>query len=147
MHAGFSFLGLLTSVVTGYAVISSAGYGRDDPGTVSPDDIPNRAESDEPEMMNDLIALLRKQSTPNLNLVDLFHFVLGKEGGEMQRKRFGPSQAAVGRHMIVQTIERYAQATQNWQMLRLLDRFRERYPSRFAAPQTPRRRVTGAGTM
>jgi hypothetical protein len=112
----------------------SIGYGRDDPGTVSPDDIPNRSESDEPEMMADLIELLRMQSTPNLNLVELFYSMLDKEGSEMQRKRFGLSQAAVGRHMIVQAIENYAQATQNWHMLRLVDRFRDRYPNRFAAP-------------
>ena len=89
---------------------------------LSPEEIPARPQSDESELMNDLIELLRKQSTPDLNLVDLFHSILNKEAGEVQRKRFGPSQAAVGRHLIVQTIERYAQATGNWHMLRLLDR-------------------------
>ncbi len=118
----------------------SIGQGRADAGMISSDDIPGRAEGDEPEMMNDLIELLRKQSTPALNLVDLFHSMLDKDGGEAQRKRFGAIQAAVGRHMVVQTIEKYAQATQNWQMLRLLDRFRERFPSRFAPPQSPKRK-------
>jgi hypothetical protein len=46
----------------------------------------------------------------------------------------------VGRHTIIQTIERYAQATQNWHMLRLLDRFRGRFPSRFAPPQSIKRK-------
>jgi hypothetical protein len=119
----------------------SIGQGRAaDAGMISPDDIPDRAESDDPEMMTDLVEMLRKQSTPALNLVDLFHSMLNKEGGEVQRQRFGATQAAVGRHMIVQTIERYAHATQNWRMLRLLDRFRERYPSRFAPPQSSKRK-------
>ena len=118
----------------------SIGRGSEDAGMISSDDIPNRAESDEPEMMNDLVELLRKQSTSTLKLVDLFHSMLDKEGGEVQRQRFGATQAAVGRHMIIQTIERYAQATQNWHMLRLLDRFRECFPSRFAPPQSPKRK-------
>jgi hypothetical protein len=124
----------------------SIGQGRADAGTISPDDVPGPAESDDPEMMGDLIDLLRKQSTSALNLVDLFHSMLNKEGGEIQRQRFGSTQAAVGRHMIVQTIERYAQTTQNWRMLRLLDRFRERFPSRFSPPQSPKRKVFIAKT-
>ena len=64
----------------------SIGQGREDAGMISPDDIPNRAESDEPEMMNDLIELLRKQSTSALNLVDLFHSMLNKEGSEVAAK-------------------------------------------------------------
>ena len=83
----------------------SIGYGRDDPGTVSPDDIPDRAQTDEPEMTSDLLELLRKQSTPNLNLVDLFYSIINKEGSEVQSRRFGMSQVANGRRMIVQTIE------------------------------------------
>ena len=107
---------------------------------VSPDAIPDRPQSDEPELMNDLIELLRKQSTPDLHLVDLFYSILNKEGPEVQSRRFGMGKVAIGRRMIVQTIEQYAQATQNWHLLRLLDRFRERFPNRFAEPQRSRRR-------
>jgi hypothetical protein len=120
--------------------------GGDDPGTVSPDAIPDRPQSEDPEMMNDLIELLRKQSTPNLHLVDLVYSVLDKEGPGVQSRRFGMSQVATGRRMIVKTIEQYAQTTQNWHLMRLLDRFRERFPNRFAEPQRSRRRATGAGT-
>jgi hypothetical protein len=112
----------------------SIGRGGDDPGTVSPDDIADRPQSHEPEMMNDLIELLRKQSTPNLHLIDLFYSILDGEGAEVQSKRFGMPQLARGKLMIVKTIEQYAKSTQNWHMLRLLDRFRERYPRRFGTP-------------
>jgi hypothetical protein len=113
---------------------------------VSPDAIPDRPQSDEPELMGDLNELLRKQSTPDLQLVDLFHSLLNREGPEVQSRRFGMSQVARGRRMIIQTIERYAQETQNWHLMRLLDKFRERFPNRFAEPQQSRRRTTGAGT-
>ena len=125
----------------------SIGYGRDDPGTVSPEEIPDRPQSDEPEMTSDLLELLRKQSTPNLNLVDLFHSLLNKEGSEVQSRRFGMSKVATGRHMIIKTIEQYAQATQNWHLLRLLDRFREKYPNRFAAPATRTGRARAKATL
>ena len=115
-------------------------------GMVSPDAIPDRPRSEEPELMGDLIELLRKQSTPDLHLVDLFYSIINKEGPEVQSRRFGMSNVAKGRRMIVTIIQQYAQETENWHLLRLLDRFRERYPSRFAPPQTSRRRTTGAGT-
>jgi hypothetical protein len=112
----------------------SIGQGSEDAGMVSPDAIPDRPQSHEPEMMNDLIELLRKQSTPNLHLVDLFYSIIRKEGPEVQSRRFGMGQVARGKLMIVRTIEQYARDTQNWHMLRLLDRFRERYPKRFEGP-------------
>jgi hypothetical protein len=125
----------------------SIGQGSEDAGMVSPDDIPDRTQSHEPEMMNDLIELLRKQSTPNLHLVDIFYSILDGEGAGEQSRRFGMSQVARGKLMIVKTIEQYARSTQNWHMLRLLDRFRERYPKRFSAPAGPKREpVVGATT-
>jgi hypothetical protein len=124
----------------------SIGQGREDAGMISPDAIPERPQSEDPEMTNDLIELLRKQSTPDLHLVDLLYSILDREGPEVQSRRFGMSNVATGRRMIVKTIEHYAQATENWHLLRLLDRFRERFPSRFAEPQRSRRRAASAGT-
>jgi hypothetical protein len=112
----------------------SIGQGSEDVGMVSPDAIPDRPQSHEPEMMNDLIELLRKQSTPNSHLVDLFYSIIRKEGPEVQSRRFGMPQVARGKLMIVRTIQQYAHDTENWQMLRLLDRFRERFPKRFEGP-------------
>jgi len=111
----------------------SIGQGSGDGGIVSQDSIPDRPQSHEPEMMGDLIELLRKQSTPDRDLVGLFRSMLDKESSDVQRQRFG-NQADVGRKQVVQTIERYAQSTDNWHMLRLLDRFRERHPRRFDGP-------------
>jgi hypothetical protein len=123
----------------------SIGQGGDDSGTVSPEEIPARPSSEDPELMSDLVELLRKQSTPDLHLVDLFHSLLAKEGPEVQSRRFGMSNVAKGRRMIVGIIQQYAQKSQNWHLMRLLDRFRERFPNRFAEPQRSRRRATGAG--
>jgi hypothetical protein len=83
----------------------SIGSDSENAGMVSPGEIPDRHQSHEPEMMNDLIELLRKQSTPNLHLVDLFYSILNKEGAEVQSRRFGMPQVARGKLMIVKTIE------------------------------------------
>jgi hypothetical protein len=125
----------------------SIGQGSEDSGMVSPDKIPDRPQSHEPEMMGDLIELLRKHSTPNLHLVDLFYSILDKEGPGVQSTRFGTSQVATGKRMIIKIIEQYARDTQNWHMLRLLDRFRERFPKRFEEPEVPKRKAVVAARV
>ena len=72
-----------------------------------------------------IMELLRRRSTPDMPLVDLFLSILRGEGTRTQRSRFGHAIADAGRKIIVQTIEQYAYKTQNWQLLRLLDRFRD----------------------
>ena len=103
----------------------SIGYGDRDSGTVSPDEIADRVPNDDLEMLNDVAELLRQRSTPDLNLVDLFISIMNGEGTRVQRQKFGHVKADVGRKMIVQTIEQYAQRTQNWHLIRLLDRFQD----------------------
>ena len=95
--------------------------------------------SGEQEMLNDIMELLRRRSTPEMPLVDLFMSILRGEGTRVQRSRFGHAKADTMRKIIVQVIEQYAQQTQNWQLLRLLDRFRdfERQPPRSRPPQAP----------
>ena len=100
----------------------SIGYGDNH---ASPDEIPGREETDDREMIADITDLLRRQSTPDLNLVDLFKSILRGEGTRIQRQTFGYDRADAGRKAIVQTIQRYAHDTQNWHLLRLLDRFRD----------------------
>jgi hypothetical protein len=102
----------------------SIAYGRDQ-GTMSPDEITGREDSHDQEMIDDIMELLRRQSTPDLNLVTLFQSILAGEGTRAQRIRFGHDRADQGRKMIVQTIEHYARQTQNWSLLRLLNRFRD----------------------
>ena len=60
----------------------SIGYGQSDPshGTVSPDEIAARVPSYDYEMLNDLMDLLRRQSTPEMPLADLFMSILRGEG-------------------------------------------------------------------
>jgi hypothetical protein len=101
----------------------SIGYGTDT-GEVSPDEIPDRMPSGEQEMLRDIMELLRRRSTPEMPLADLFMSILRGEGTQAQRSRFGHAKADMMRKTIVGVIEQYAQRTQNWHLLRLLDRFR-----------------------
>ena len=106
----------------------SIGQGNEDAGTVSADDIPDRPQSHDPELTNDLIELLRKQSTPNLHLVDLFHSILDGEGpGELSR-RFRGADIDTGRRMIVKAIEQYANSSQNWRNASTAGSLPRRYP-------------------
>ena len=94
-------------------------------GEVSPDEIAARPADDEQEMLRDILGLLRARSTPEMPLTDLFLSILQGEGTRAQRSRFGHTTADVGRKVIVQVIQQYAQQTSNWHLLRLLDRFRD----------------------
>lgn len=97
-------------------------------GAVSPEEIPSRAANDDCEMLCDIAELLRQRSTPGLNLVDLFMSILKGEGTRVQRRRFGYTLADTGRKQIVRTIQQYAQQTQNWSLLNLLDRIQNPEP-------------------
>ena len=113
--------------------------GSGDSGTVSADEIPGRQENEDPEMINDITELLRRKSTPDMPLADLFQSILRGEGTRAQRNRFGWTKADEGRKLIVQTIQDYARKTQNSTLLRSLDRFRDFHgnkpdPSRKPAP-------------
>ncbi len=115
----------------------SIGYTQ---GQVSPDEIPGRASHDT-EMLADIVELLRQRSTPALDLVGLFMSILRGEGTRAQRIRFGYGKADQGRKIIVQTIEQYAVRTQNWSLLRLLDRLRDTKPEpsrQQVQPQVPK---------
>ncbi len=100
----------------------SIGYG-DDAGEVSPDEIPTRMPSGEEEMLGDITELLRRRSAPGMPLGDLFVSILRGDGTRAQRARFGHNRADSMRKIIVQVIQQYAYRSQNWHLLRLLDRF------------------------
>jgi hypothetical protein len=120
----------------------SINYGRtgNDPGygTISAEEIPNRVQSCDHEMLDDLMELLRQRSTPGLPLADLFLSILNGEGTRVQRSRFGHSTADTGRKFIVQTISQYAQQTHNWSLLRLLDRIQNPAPNPRQQPPVSR---------
>ena len=75
----------------------SINYGRpgNEPayGTMSAEEIPGRVPGYDYEMLNDLLDLLRRQSTPGMPLADLFMSILRGEGTRVQRSRFGYSTA------------------------------------------------------
>jgi hypothetical protein len=122
----------------------SIGYGRtgNDPGygTVSAEEIPNRVQSYDHEMLDDLLALLRRRSSPGMPLADLFLSILNGEGTRVQRSRFGHATTDLGRKLIIQTISQYAQQTGNWSLLNLLDRIQNpdaRQPPPAPEPSEP----------
>ena len=96
-----------------------------DTGEVSPDEIPDRMPSGEEEMLRDITELLKRRSAPGMPLADLFVSILKGDGTRAQRARFGHARADAMRKVIIQTIEQYANRTQNLQLLRLLDKFRD----------------------
>lgn len=124
----------------------SINYGRqgNDPayGTIAAEEIPARVPSYDFEMLNDLMDLLRRQSTPEMHLDDLFMSILRGEGTRVQRNRFGHSAADAGRRKIVQTISLYARQTHNWSLLHLIDRIQnpDAVPARQqqSAPRPPK---------
>jgi hypothetical protein len=103
----------------------SLAYGKVEPGTISFDQIPGRVSAGDDEMRDDIMALLRQRSTPQMPLADIFQSILAGEGTRAQRVRFGHNRADQGRKLILQTVQQYAHGTQNWELLALLDRFRD----------------------
>jgi hypothetical protein len=103
----------------------SIGYSSQDPGMVSPDEIPGRTASSEEELLNDILAMLKQRSSPAMPLADLFQSIMAGEGTRVQRQRFGHDRADRGRQIIVQIIRQYAYQTQNWHLVQLLDRFQD----------------------
>jgi hypothetical protein len=112
----------------------SAGRERDDeePGSVSADQIPDRASGDWTELVTDIISLLRRQEKehPELPLVSLFTSILSGEQTRSTRSIFGRRESDLGRQHIISAIEQYASATENRRLLRLLDRFKDFDPTR-----------------
>ena len=103
-------------------------------GMVSPDEIPDRpGDHAEREMITDIEQLLRvrQRQHPDLPIVDLFTGLISGElpTTRLQRAKWG-KRADAARKVIVDAIEGYAKSTENWQLLRLLDRFKDYDPTR-----------------
>jgi hypothetical protein len=95
-------------------------------GTVSADQIPGKSTENWNELVSDILRLLQRQERehPELPLVSLFQSVLAGEQTRSTRSVYGRRESDLGRQVIIQTISDYAQATENRQLARLLDRFR-----------------------
>jgi hypothetical protein len=121
----------------GTVSIGQRGQKDDDiAGTVSPDEIPAARSTHESELVADIVALLKKRSTPNLPLVAVFQAILNGASLRDQRARFGHSAADAARKIIKQTIRTYAVQTQNQQLLGLMDG--QRQPKRPKVSKKPK---------
>ncbi len=114
------------------------GRTKDDPQAgVGAGEIPGRQSDGEAELIADIMGLLQRQSTPEMPLVDLLRSIMSGTGLANQRKTFGHTFADRGRKIIVKTIEDYAYRTENWSLLRLLDRIRNPEPATPRPPKAP----------
>ena len=115
----------------------SIGDPQIDRGSVSPEEIPGRETDSEGELIGDIMDLLRRKSSPQLDLVALFRSILRGERTRHQRQTFGHREADLGRKIIVKTIHDYATATDNHHLLRLLDRIENPEPKQPRPPKAP----------
>jgi hypothetical protein len=114
------------------------GRSKDDPQAgIGAGEIPGRESSGDDELLADIVELLRKKSTPELDLVALFQSILRGEGTSYQRQTFGHDNADRGRRIIVATIRQYAHETENHTLLRLLRRIENPEPRQPPPPKAP----------
>ena len=92
-------------------------------GTVSADEIPDKANSHEEELFQDIHDLLRRKSTPTMPLSDIWQAMLQGMPLKKQRQVFGHTKADAMRLTIKATLRDYATKTSNYELLRLLDKF------------------------
>jgi hypothetical protein len=85
-------------------------------------------------MISDIEQLLRvrQRQSPDLPIVDLFTGLVSGEVSttRLQRAKWGKTRADAARKIIVDAIESYARATENWHLLRLLDGFKDYDPTK-----------------
>jgi hypothetical protein len=114
------------------------GRSKDDPqGGIGAGEIPGRESSAEDELMADIMDLLKKRSSSELDLVSLFQSILRGDGTRHQRQFFGHNKADLGRKIIVATIRQYAEKTENHALLRLLHRIENPEPRQPPPPKAP----------
>lgn len=97
------------------------------PSTVSADEIPARNYGNERELMDGIRELLvaSQRENPGIPLVDLFNSILAGENVTAQKARFGFRRVELGRKLIIDYVRRFAETTENWALLRLLDKIRD----------------------
>lgn len=101
------------------------GRGRDE--GIAAHEIPGRDTPDD-ELLSDIEALLARRSTPDFPVVSMFRSIVDGMGTREQRRLYGRSKSDLMRRTIVRTIEQYAARTENWRLMRLLDRIRDPEP-------------------
>jgi hypothetical protein len=86
--------------------------------------------------------LRQKEKAYPLRLVDQFRAILAGQTVAQQRKSFGDRTARVGRQVIIQSIEEYARSSENYLLMRLLNRLKATPSGESQPPQ--RMQITAA---
>jgi len=97
--------------------------GEPQPGLVGADQIPAPEKPHERELFGDIMALLQRNSVPDMPLADLWQAMLEGMPLERQRQVFGHGRADTMRKTIKAMLRDYAMKSQNHGLLRLLDKF------------------------
>jgi hypothetical protein len=132
----------------------SIAQGRQKPGDattgISPEAIPARPSSDAEleEMVGSIRSMLQRQEpTTGLPLVAFFNTVMAGQRTAEQSKLFGDRQMRAMRDILKQTLLRYADATGNYTLLNLLQRYEgfqsnKRMPTARMAPKVVKPTLT-----
>ena len=99
------------------------------PGSVGVEEIPARPESGENELFDDITDLLRRQSTPDRPLADLFQAILDGMPLKGQRRHFGHTAADAMRRTIKAVVRAYGDQTENHWLINLLDKAENPVPT------------------
>lgn len=129
----------------------SLGVGRASEGDpnqgLSPDQLPARTstEADYRQIVGDLVSRVRqKELAYGLPLVAVFQAMLAGQKSDELRKFYGDRAAKTARQVVIQTIEEFAKTTENFALIRLIQRFQAGEPAaairqapKPAAPRLP----------
>lgn len=122
----------------GHVPIGQGRRGESNSKEISSDAIPAREAGDVTELAEDIAILLKRREIPyGLPLVDLFKAILAGKPTREQVKQFGEQKTRLGREVIKQTIQDYAEQTGNQKLLGLLRRMNEPEPAKEAPKKLP----------
>ncbi len=118
--------------------IGLGGTQDDDPSQgISPEHLPAQSSTDADfgEIVADIVSNLRqREAAYGLPLVDVFQAMLSGQKSEALRKAYGDRAARTARQVILQTIEGYARQSENYALMRLVQRFQAGEPNRATSP-------------
>ena len=106
--------------------------------TVSAEEIPDRPQSGEQELYDDLLDLLKRQSTPEWPLADLFMAILNGMPLKDQRRRFGHTRTDNMRQTLKTLFRDYGIRTSNDRLVALMDKYQDFKANRPDPDRKPR---------
>jgi len=112
--------------------------GQGEAGLASPNEIADRSDPAR-ELMQDILTLLHKREKrqPDLALVDLFQSMLRGESIKQQRATFGRQATDLGKRIVKDVIRQYAQDTDNYRLLSLIEGKPRSKPKPTPKPKLP----------